>query len=79
MIKFLNKANDVMQSKTMSAIDWTLSSAILGYGLYLLYASGLNTTSVLTTFAGFIGLILAKIKPAKLIKEKLDNAILKKG
>lgn len=79
MIKFLNKANNFMQSKTMSAIDWTLSAAILTYGLYLIYSTGFNTVSILTTAAGCIGLVLAKIKPAKIIKEKLDDVILKKG
>lgn len=79
MIKFLNKANDFMQSKTMSAIDWTLSTAILMYGVYLIYSTGFNTASIITTAAGCIGLVLAKIKPAKIIKEKLDDVILKKG
>lgn len=79
MIKKLQKMNEFMESKTMSAIDWTLSSGVLLYGAYLIYSTGINTSSIITTSVGAIGLLLAYIKPAKLIKRKMENSILKRG
>lgn len=78
MIKKLQAANNFMQSKTMSRIDWVLAFSVLLYGFYLLYSEGPSTNAVITTIIGFIAIVLAKIKPAKIIKNKLDAMLLKK-
>lgn len=65
-----------MQSKTMSAFDWIISICIIGYAAYLFTVDGPTTNAYITFAVGIFSVSLAYIKPAKIIKNKLDKVII---
>lgn len=71
--------SNFMLSDTVKYFDWALSFIMLGYGLYLLQSTGINFTSITALLVGVIGVFLAKIRPAVLLKGYLDKKFIRRG
>ena len=78
--QFISKARTFMNSKAMSALDWLVALATLGWGLHSVFIqNSTEWTSYAIIAAGIVGVILAIVKPSRRIESALQKRFVQRG